>query len=108
MINRHGKGRQHINILKKSTMDEISLSDAVDSRFRSLCHDYFRVKGEQLIPPSDLDAAMLLWRTMTVRHRGGDYRNTAEEYKAVKEIAEWTVKIKIELTGDNEKTVIWS
>lgn len=105
-----GKGRQHINVLRPSTPDQALLADAVDARFRSLCQDYFRILHEELIPPPELDSAILLWRTMVVRHRRGDLRNTAEEYQAVKEVAEWTLKIKSTLVGssDKSKEVIWS
>ena len=83
---------QHSNMLKLSHPDLVQLSDAVESRFIDLLGTYYRVKQEKLMPPKYLDVDMVLWREMVIRHKKRDLRNTDDEKKAVKGVAEWTLQ----------------
>ena len=98
----------HANMLQHSDLDMICLSDAVEHRFVKLLDMYLRVKGEQLFPPSYLDKDMYLWRTMRVRHMEGDYRNTEDEKKSTRRVAQWTMNQKTLLTGQEPVTLEWS
>jgi hypothetical protein len=95
------------DILKPSTPDTIALGMAVEERFIRLCNDYLRVKKERLVPPKFLDSAMLLWRTMRVRHMSGDPRNTLSELKAVQAIAQWTLDCKCQLCNQPREVLEW-
>lgn len=85
----------------------MTLGHAVEVRFLRLCDEYLREKFEQLTFPSYLDSDVLLWRTMRVRHKSGDYRNTMDEIKATQRIANWTLEVKCELTGTKHVPLEW-
>lgn len=106
--NNKGKGRQHINVLEKSTLDDISLVDALENRFLQLCELYLRMTQEPLIPPSSLDRDFYLWRVMAGRHRIRDYRHTSDELRSVQRVAQWCVDVKMKLTNNPKKTVEWA
>ena len=95
----------HTKMLLSSTRDTIEFSAAVEERYIKLTHDHLRLKGTELIFPPELDSDVYLWRQMVVRHRSKDYRNSMDELKAIQRIANWTLKIRAELTG-NEYTPI--
>lgn len=97
----------HNNKLQPSGADIISLGEAVHERFLGLCETYSRVKKVELIPPKYLDKDMILWRTMMVRHYKGDFRNTEDEHKAIKRIAEWTLKENCTLKGQEYVPLEW-
>lgn len=81
----------HRNVLVSSDQDAIALCFAVQDRFINLVDSHARIKGTPLIPPSDMDKALILWRQMAVRHKSGDFRHSEEEWQALKEIAQWTI-----------------
>ena len=93
------------NKLVPSDRGVVSGGFAIEERFIELCDLYKRVKFENLVPPSHLDSAMYLWRTMRIRHKTGDFRHTADELKAMKQVAQWTVDVKRELC-DQPKIVL--
>ena len=93
------------NVLHLSKRDTFELCRAVETRFKSLRETYFRTKFEPLDLPTGLDAAMILWRTMAVRFKRGDYRNTQEERSALEEIAQWTVDENNKLKGQPAEKV---
>ena len=106
--NTNGNGQKiHTKMLLSSTPDTVQLGDAVESRFLRLCADYSRIKHEDLTPPSDLDADMLLWRTMMVRHKQEDFRNSEDELKATKRVADWTHKVNCEIKGQKYTPIEW-
>ena len=100
-------GKIHSDVLCLSTVDTVELGRAVDIRFRDLLDAYFRINGYPLPPPVQLDADMLLWRTMWLRHRSGDIRNTASELRSTKTIAQWTVDIQTKLRNQPPIQVQW-
>ncbi len=107
-----GKGRQHINVLHKSHVDTIVLGEAVETRFIEVTALYFQHRHEPIVPPEELTRDLVLWRAMVLRHRGNrmkgpDLRNTDDELKSTRRIAQWTLKIKAELCGQPEKVVEW-
>lgn len=103
----NGKKVIHAKVLGASDPDLVVLGEAVQQRFLDLLGSWERVRGERLIPPAELDSDMLLWRTMVVRHRKGDYRNTADEENATKRIAQWTVDKQCELRNQPRKIIDW-
>lgn len=106
--NNKGKGRQHVNKLVPSRTDTVTLAEAVEHRYLQLCEDYLRTKFEELVFPSELDNDVILWRTMRVRHKSGDFRNTLDEFKSTTRIADWTLKVRAELTKTEVKKVEWA
>lgn len=109
MKNRNGKHKpaRHINVLQKSKQDDIALAVALEDRFKRLCGDYLRIKGEEIHIPRSLDGEFFKWRTMMVRLKKNDMRNTEAEMQSVKTIAQWTLSIKAELVNQPVKTVEW-
>lgn len=97
----------HGDILRPSSMDNISLCDAVQGRFVDLCNAYARIRGVMLVPPADLDTDLLLWRTMAKRHRIGDFRNSRDEILATRRVAQWTVDVNATLRNQEAKAVAW-
>ncbi len=104
---KNGNGKIHKSPMLKSPIDLRLLGDSVRIRFIELCNDYLRIKGEYLAPPQELDADMLLWRTMCVRHQQGDHRHTKDEEKSTRRIAEWTYKIMCEIRNQEYKPIVW-
>jgi len=94
-----GKGKSiiHNNLLVTSRQDDIALADAVEYRFLKLSKDHLRIRGNPLLIPATLDADMVLWRTMRVRHKKGDFRHSEVELKGTQSIAEWTLIVNAEI-----------
>jgi hypothetical protein len=88
-------------------MDDIALCEAVEERFITLCNSYLQIRGVMLVPPSELDRDLLLWRTMRKRHKTADFRNTADELKAVQRIAQWTLDVNDKLRNQEAKVLEW-
>ena len=103
---RNGRPR-HTDVLVLSTEDNAQLSIAVEQRFVEVCALHARVRKYDLVPPAYLDADMRLWRTMAVRHKKGDYRNTVDEILAIKRIAQWTLDVNSELKQQPQKAHEW-
>lgn len=101
-------GRAHLNKLEPSPHDVVAMCQAVETRFVEVLELHLRVNGEKLYPPAHLDRAMHLWRTMAVRFKKGDFRNTADEKKALREIAEWTLRVNAKLRNQKMPVVDWS
>ena len=107
MITHNGR-KIHLNRLVCSDPDTVALGNAVEVRFLGLCESYFNVKGENLTFPSYLDSDVLLWRTMIVRHKMGDYRNTLDERKATQRLADWTLRVNCSLRNQVYAPVEWT
>ncbi len=101
-------GKIHLNALVPSSLDTSELAFAVEQRFLDLCDAWLRIRGVALVPPKDLDKAMLLWRTMRMRHRKNDLRNSPEELQATKQIAQWTIDQNMELRNQKSIKVVWA
>lgn len=97
----------HTNVLRVSRPDDVTLGQAVHERFVEVLDLYLRSKDEKLVPPKMYDKDMILWRTMVMRHREGDYRNTDDELKATKRVADWTYQRKCELVGKEYTPIEW-
>jgi len=108
-VTSNGKHRnnRHSNVLKVSGPAIVGLGNAVTSRFLDLCGTYLRVNGVELDIPKYLDVDMFLWRTMSLRHRKGDYRNTDDEKKSVRRIADWTLQENCKLKGQEYVPLDW-
>ena len=101
-------GSIHRNVLVASTQDTVELALAVELRFLELFHTHRRIQGTQLEVPLELNAAMLRWRELRVRHKAGDRRNTADELSSTRMIAQWTVDVNRLLHNQKPIKVIWS
>ena len=108
MTKRNGKGTIHGNMLFPSEKDTIMLSRAVEERFIMVSGLWQKMMFEPIPIPMMLDKPMLLWRQMAVRHKQGDYRNTADELNAVREMAQWTVDMNCKLRNQPQKRVQWN
>lgn len=93
------------SMLYPSRRDTARLAIAVEERFLTVCARYLQVTGAQLVPPEELNADMLLWRQLRVRHKKQDYRNTYDEAEATKRIAQWTLDVNNELCGQPKQTI---
>lgn len=91
-----------------SNPDMITLAEAVESRFLTLCEGWLRKCGVELPIPKSMDRDMLRWRQMRVRHKRGDRRNTLAEIKSMKAVAQWTVMMNCELRGQPDKQIVWT
>ena len=98
---------RHINQLIPSLAGHITLCGSVQERFLDLCGSYLRIRGDELIPPSSLDADMLRWRQMAVRYQRGDYRHTEAELESLKTIAQWTVDCNRALRNQPSEQIQW-
>ena len=98
---------RHFRMLHNSCNDDIALSQEVYGRFCDLCAAWEKIRGEQLIPPKDLDGDLLRWRQMAVRHKRKDYRNTDAELDSLHVVAQWTVNMNCDLRGQPRKEVKW-
>lgn len=109
MSNRKNRRAQRDrNILRPSSIDTIQLGKAIEERFLNLMGSWLRVNKEELEIPKELDAAILGWRTMLVRHKQGDFRNSEEELQLVHMVAQWTVDQNCELRNQPPKKVRWA
>lgn len=81
---------RHANKLDTSDPDTVHLCSAVLERFLGLFETHFRTKKIHLVPPVYIRSDIIIWRKMSVRYKKGDFRNTADEYKALKNVAQWT------------------
>lgn len=106
MSKRNGKPI-HGNALKPSTKDTINLGIAVHERFLRVCEDWKTIRLEEIKIPFDLDPDILLWRTMMVRFKAGDFRNTRSELDATKVVAQWTVDVNAKLRGQPDVAINW-
>lgn len=106
---RNGRGKPsiHGNRLKPSSQDVIALANAMEERFLILCGKWKQAKGDNLPIPEDLWQDLLRWRTVQVRHKIGDFRNSDAEWESMKVFAQWTVDVNCELCGQPPKKLEW-
>lgn len=97
----------HTDTLQASRIDDISLAEAVEHRFVTLCSSYLQIRGVMLVPPPELDGDLFRWRTMRKRHKIGDFRNTQDEIKSTQRIAQWTLDVNNKLRNQDPKVLEW-
>lgn len=97
----------HLNKLVDITEDNYSLCAAVETRFLDLCGAYLRIRGEELKIPPSLQGDMVLWRTLAVRLKSGDLRNTEGEIQALRNVAQWTLDVNCEIRNQASVTIDW-
>ena len=108
MTKRNGRPKTiHSNRLLLSLKGDITLSLEVEKRFITVCELYFRIKGEQIVPPKDMNLDMLRWREMSCRHKRLDFRHTSAEMASLRAVAEWTLRVNAELRNQEYKPVDW-
>lgn len=93
--------------LKPSLDGDIKLCFEVQERFLGLLESFYRIKHERLIPPPELDVDMKQWRTMAVRYRQGDFRNTRDELLSLRRIAQWTLDENNKLRNQPLEVIDW-
>ena len=77
-------------MLHPSDDDMSHLCRAVFHKLSELQGTFLRIRGVALAPSPVMKSDLVLWNTMIERHNKGDYRNTDDEYKALKNVAQWT------------------
>lgn len=97
----------HLTKLVPSTRDLVELGAAVQERFVKVLNLWLRVHGEPLVPDAEYDQDMINWRQMVMRHKEGDYRNTEDEKRSVRRIAQWTLDVNAELTKTPRQVLEW-
>ena len=110
MSKRNGKRKTeniHNNVLRPSTNLMRVTIVHLHERFVQLADLYLRSRGFALSVPKEMQSDLVLWRTMAMRHQQRDYRNTGDEWLAVKRIAQWTVSEKMKLCNQPDKVVQW-
>lgn len=107
MPSSNGKHSIHANMLRPSGTGIKNLNQKLAPRFIGLLETYFRVNNVKLCIPSYLDADMFLWRTMAVRHKKGDFRNTKDEEKAIMNVADWMLRENCSLRNQEYVPTEW-
>lgn len=100
-------GKRH-NPLIPSEPDDVMLVRTVEHNFLDLCGIYLRVEGRKLEVPGAMKPAFLLWRSARVRHMKSDFRHTADEMKATRDVAQWTVDLNCKMRNQPSKTIEWA
>ena len=111
MSKRNGKpkSKQHFpGRLIPSQPDDYCLARKVEENFLIVCNNHLRIRGEEICIPPSMDADIVRWRQMRVRHESGDLRHTEAELRSVKAVAEWTVRVNAALRNQNTPTIDWS
>lgn len=98
---------RHSDLLKKSDADAVALAEAVEERFLTVCRTYIRIWGSEIKMPVSLKQDLLRWRTMRLRHKKGDFRNSDSELASTKAVAQWTVDVNAGLRGQPVQTLQW-
>ena len=94
-------------IMAPSSQDSVHLAAALETRFLDLCATYKRTNGTELPISHDIRHAVIAWRKVVIRFKQGDFRNSPDEDKAMKEFAQWLVDQNNTLKGQPPKTVEW-
>lgn len=97
MSRRNGAAKRFPDRLVPSTLDAIQFCIAIEQKFLELCKLHRQHYGTDLLPPPYIDKDMLRWRTMRLRHRQSDWRNTDAEFKSLKTIAQWLLDVKCDI-----------
>ena len=95
------------DLLTPSDQDAVSLGKAVEERFLTVCELHGKRHGTPIDLPEDLNNDLILWRTMRVRHKRGDYRNSRSELRATRVVAQWVMDTNCELRGQEKQTLKW-
>ena len=108
-MSKNGKPKKkHIrDKLLVSSRDLIMLAESIDIGFKEVVDGYLEKWQQTMEIPSDIKEAIILWRTMIVRHRMGDVRHTEAEKEAIKIVAQWTVDKQMILRNQESKKIEW-
>ena len=94
-------------ILKPSTKDTLLLFTAVGERMQDLIGTWRRVFQIDLLIPESLHKEVQYWNRMKVRFGKGDMRNTRDELKALRLIAQWSLDQNCKLRNQPPKIIKW-
>ena len=108
MARKKKRKMQNNNALLPSSVDSIQLAEAIEYRYFEITALHERINGTELMFPKELDQAVISWREVRVRHKAGDYRNSEEELRMIKIIAQWTVDVNNSLRNQPTKKIAWS
>ena len=106
MTRRNGKVI-HGEALKNSSRDDTALAVKVEEGFLTICELYAREHGEPLPIPKELDQHLFRWRSLRVRHKQGDFRNTESEKLSTRVVAQWTIDVNRKLRGQEPMKLQW-
>lgn len=81
----------------------VRLAAEVEYRVRQVVDIYGKITGNQFKPDGDLKTEFLLWRSMILRHKGGDFRHTEKEYRAMGVNMQWSLDLNCKLKGQSPK-----
>lgn len=93
--------------MKTSTMDDVCLGEAIETRLADLADAYLRIRGRTLQVPEILKNDFVRYTAYRSRHRKGDFRHSDSELKSVREIAQWSVQVNRALRGQPPKHIDW-
>jgi len=110
MNKRNGRAKIiHTDRFVPSSLDCRALAVAIEERFLIVCELYGRQSGGEDMPiPKWMEAHLVRWRMVVVRHRKGDHRHTESEWQSMKEMAQFTVDVICRLRGQEPKRLVWA
>jgi hypothetical protein len=97
----------HGSILRPSCAAYVKLAEAIETNFLKLGPLYYAKCGEQLVFPESLNEDVLRWRTLCTRYKKGDFRHSPVEVKSCQAVADWTLQIKADVTGQPVQKIPW-
>lgn len=98
----------HGNILRPARPDDIALAAELKPRFIEVVDTYARLRGVKYTFTEDIKKAVGLWRTAVARLERGDDRVRDDEVQAMRDVAQWTLDVKAELTNSKPKKIEWA
>ena len=97
----------HGDMLRPSNPAYAGLPQEVEKQFLTVCELQGRT-GQQFRIPGRMKKHFLRWRAVLIRHRKGDFRNSASEWASLKEVAQFVFDQHCRLRGQPNKTLVWN
>jgi len=94
-------------ILKPSSKDTLLLFTAVGERMEDVIGTWRRVNQTDLLIPEVLYTEVQFWNRMKVRYEKGDMRNTRDELRALRLLAQWSLDMNCKLRNQVPKIIQW-
>lgn len=91
MGNNGKRKRIHKEGLVRSSRDFGVFIEVVELKFNEVVALYMNQYGIIITVPEHIRKAMVLWRTVIIRHRKGDFRHTKSELKSSNEVGQWVL-----------------
>ena len=87
---------------------EVGLAREIEQKTIEVAAMYRRRYHKKLIPDGDMTKALVLFRTMRMRHAKGDYRHTNSEKQAVKAVAQWSLDVDRLIRNQSRMKLQWA